>query len=163
MSKVYNFNDYDKNLSLKVSHELWLIILYLLHPFILLLSTVRMGRGGSGVTGVDGLKNLVYPDDFSLVLAILATMPTLLFVFAWTRRKPGAPALVQRLWAKGATLLAAAAALYIVVVFVPLLTRAVASIHPVGWAQVAISIFIIVDLFKSQRIKDTFADFPVAK
>jgi hypothetical protein len=159
MSKAYDVNDYDKNLSLKVSYDLWLIILYLLHPLILLLSTLRMAQR----TGVGSLRELVYPDDFSLALSILATVPVLLFVYAWTRREPGAPAFVQRLWAKGALLLAAAAALYIATVFVPLLTHAAASIQPVGWAQVAISVFIIVDLFTSRRVRDTFADFPGEK
>ncbi|MDH3981192.1 MAG: DUF2919 domain-containing protein [Gammaproteobacteria bacterium] len=156
-----NHYDYDKYLSLKVSQELWLIILYLLHPFILLFSTIRLGRGGAkGVSGVDGLKRLVYQDNFSLALAILATVPVLLLVYAWVRRKPGAPAFVRRLWAKGVVLLTSAAVLYIGGVFVPLLTHVIASIRPIGWGQVAISILIIFYLFTSKRVRDIFADFP---
>ena len=45
MSKVYEFSDYDKYLSLKINFEVWLIIAYFLRPFILKISTIQMGRG----------------------------------------------------------------------------------------------------------------------
>ena len=132
MSKLYDFSEYDKYLSLKVNAGLWFVILYLLRPYIVLIGTMKLGRGSSGATGIEGVRNILYPDDFSMVLAILATVPALLFFYAWSRRKPGAGALVKQLWENGIRLLAAAAILNIVIVFVPLLTGAVARIHLLG-------------------------------
>jgi hypothetical protein len=163
MSRLYDFNQYDKYFSLKVNTGLWLVILYLMRPYIVLIGTLKMGRGSSGAVGVEGVRNILYPDNFSIVLAILATIPALLFMYAWSRRKPGAGALVIKLWKQGANLLAAAAAMNIVIVFVPWLTGAVVRIHALGWVQVGFAIVIIGYLYSSRRARDTFADFPVEK
>jgi len=160
MSKLYDFSEYDKYLCLKVSAGLWFVILYLLRPYIILAASLRMGRGGSGAAGAGGVRNLLYPDDFSLVLALLATVPALLFVYAWTRRRPGAGVLVKQLWKNGANLLAAAAVLNIVIVFVPLLTGAVTRVHLLGWVQIALVPVIVGYLYSSRRIRDTLEDFP---
>jgi len=163
MSRLYDFNQYDKYFSLKVNTELWLVILYLLRPYIVLIGTMKLGRGASGAVGVEGVRNILYPDNFSIVLAILATIPALLFMYAWSRRKPGAGTLAKKLWKQGANLLGAAAAMNIVIVFVPWLTGALARIHVLGWVQVGFAILIIGYLYSSRRVRDTFADFPVEK
>ena len=57
MSNVYSFNDYDKNHSLKVSTELLVIILYLMQPYFIWLSSLGLGgkRLGSGAKrGIPG-------------------------------------------------------------------------------------------------------------
>lgn len=163
MSRLYDFSEYDKFLSLKVGAGLWLVMLYLLRPYIVLIATFRMGRGGTGAAGIDGIRNILYPDDFSLVLALLSTLPALLFFYAWSRRKPGGGPLVKKLWKNGAGLLVAAAVLNIVVVLVPLLTGAVAAVHLLGWLQIVLAVVIIGYLCSSRRVRDTFADFPVGK
>ena len=63
MSRVYPFSAYDKYMSLKLDSNMWLIMVYFLHPFILKLSTIQMGRGVKSGS-VSGLKDLVYPNDF---------------------------------------------------------------------------------------------------
>jgi phosphoglycerol transferase MdoB-like AlkP superfamily enzyme len=160
MSNVYDFTEYDKYLSLKVSTGLWLTILYLLRPYIVLIGAIGMGQRGTGSDGIDGVRNILYPDDFSLTLAILATMPALLFIYAWSRRKPGAGPLVKKLWRNGVVLLAVAASLNIVIVFVPLLTGAMDRVHLLSWVQIGFALAIIAYLYASRRVKDTFADFP---
>ena len=160
LSQVYSFKDYDKYMSLKLSFETWLIVAYLLRPYILKISSIRMGMGGSGATGAEGLKELVYPDNFSMVLGILATIPVFLFLFAWIKRKPGASEFVTKLWHKGSMILVSTAVLNIAIVFVPLLTGAIHSIHLGGWIQIGIALLIILYLVMSQRVKDAFADFP---
>jgi hypothetical protein len=160
MSRVYSYKDYDKFLCLKVSSEMWLIMLYLLRPYILLISTLRLGRGGGNSKGISGLKDMVYPDDFSLALGIFATIPVLILMYGLMKRKPGAPDYVQKIWRHGTWLLIAAAVLNIVIVFVPLLLGLIAQIHPAGWVQVVLPLPIILYLYFSQRVKDTFADFP---
>lgn len=156
MSKLYGFSEYDKYFSLKVSAELWIIILYLLRPYIVLIASMGSGQGESG-----GIRNILYPDDLSLTLAIFSTIPALLFFYVWSRRKPGAGTMVKKLWANGGKLLVAAAVLNIAIVFVPLLSGIVSSIHALGWVQVGIAVIIIFYLLGSRRARDTFADFPV--
>ena len=160
MSAEYTYKDYDKYLCLKPGSDLLLAILFLLRPYVLLVSTIRMGRGGTGVSGVGGLKELVYPNDLSLTAGILATVPVILFLVAWVKRKPGAPAFVRIIWTRGAAILTTAAVLSALAVVVPVLTGAMHGIHMVGWVEIAVSVLIILYLQLSQRIKDAFADFP---
>jgi len=165
MTKVYSFNDYDKYFSLKAGPGLWLVVFYLTHPYLLLFSAAGFGKGrsGGGGVGVEGFKNIIYPDNFVLMAAILATLPTLLFIYAWARRRPGAPEAVRKIWPRGAYLLGANAVLNILIVFMPLLTgslHSIRSIHISSWGQVVLSILVIVYLGFSQRVKDMLADFP---
>ena len=139
---------------------MWLIIAYLLRPYIILLSSLRRSRGGGGVGGVDGLKNMVYPDELTLVLGIIATLPVFLFLLAWIKRKPGASEFIRNVWHHGGAILLSAAVLNVVIVFLPLLTGVIHRIQSWGWIQVGIALMIIWYLSFSGRAKDTFEDFP---
>jgi hypothetical protein len=163
MLKEYSYNDYDKYLCLKAGFGLWLVVSFLLRPYILLVSSFRMGPGGSGLKGVGGLKDLVYPDDLSLILGILATIPVLIFLYAWIRREPGAPDLVRKAWRHGKLLLVASVLLGMVAVFVPVWTGFVHKIQAAGWSQVSLSVIAVWYLQFSDRVNDTFRDFPEAK
>ena len=158
MSKLYSFSDYDKYMSLKPDLEVWLIIAYFLRPFILKISTIQMGRGAKSGS-VSGLKDLVYPNDFGFFIAFLATIPVLMLVFAYAKRKPGASGLVRNIWHKGRMLLIVTAVLNLVIIFVPFVVDLTYRINMLGWAQLAIAVFIIYYLYATQRVKDTFADF----
>jgi len=162
MPKVYSFHDYDKYLSLKAGAGLWLVVIYLMHPYLLLVSAAGFGKGrsGSGGVGVEGFKNMIYPDNFVLMAAILATFPALLFIYAWGRRRPGASEMVRKLWHHGALLLMACAGLDILVVFAPFVTRDAHHIHITGWIQLVIAVLIVVYLLFSPRVKAVLADFP---
>jgi hypothetical protein len=159
MSKLYSFSDYDKNMSLKLDSGMWLIIVYFLRPFIMKVSTIQMGRGTKS-DSVGVLKDLVYPDDFGFFIAFLATIPVLLLVFFYAKRKPGASGLVRKIWHKGRTLLLVTAILNISIIFVPFLLDLTHSINILGWAQLVIALYIIFYLYTKQRVVDTFADFP---
>ena len=159
-SKVYSFRDYDKYMSLKLNLETWLIVVYFLRPYILKFSTIRLGKGAGPRAGMDGFKLLVYPDDFSLALGVIASIPVFLFLFVWIKRKPGAAEFVIKLWHKSVVILYSAAALNIAIIFVPLLTSVTHRVQLGGWIQVGIALLIILYLALSQRVKDTFADFP---
>ena len=160
MSKIYSFPDYDKYMSLKLDFEVWLIIAYFLRPFILKVSTIQMGRGGVKSDSVSGLKDMVYPDDFGFFIAFLATIPVLLLVFAYAKRKPGASGLVRKIWHNGRTLLLVTAVLNIIIIFVPFLMDLTHSINVLGWFQLVIALYIVFYLYTQQRVVDTFADFP---
>ena len=159
MSRVYPFSAYDKNMSLKLDSNMWLIIVYFLHPFILKVSTIQMGRGAKS-DSVSGLKNLIYPNDFGFFLAFIATIPVLLLILAYTKRKPGASEFVQSLWRNGRNLLAMAAILNMIVIVVTFLANITHSINIYGWGQFAVAVAIIIYLYTSARVTDTFADFP---
>jgi len=159
MSRVYPFTAYDKYMSLKLDSNMWFIIVYFLRPFLLKVSTIQMGRGAKS-DSVSGLKNLFYPNDFGFFLAFVATIPVLLLVFAYAKRKPDASEFVQSLWRNGKKLLVAAAVLNIVVIFIPFLANITHSINIYGWGQLAMAVAIIIYLYSSKRVTDTFADFP---
>ncbi len=160
MSKLYNFSDYDKYLSLKINFELWLIIAYFMRPLILKASTIQMGFGAKSKS-VSGLKDLVYPHDFGFFLAILATLPVFLVIYAYMKRKPEAPDYIRALWRISGKLLLLTAVLNIVIVFVPSLVGMAYHINLLGWGQLVIAVLITVYLLMSRRVRDTFADFPV--
>jgi hypothetical protein len=159
MSRVYPFSAYDKYMSLKFDTNMWLVIVYFLHPYILKISTIQMGRGARS-DSVAGLKNLIYPDDFGFFLAFVASIPVLVVVVAYARRKPDAPQWVRSIWRNGRNLMLVAAVLSIVVVFIPFLAELSHSIPVYGWGQLAVAAGIIYYLFTSTRVADTFADFP---
>ena len=160
MSKVYPFTAYDKHMSLKLDSNMWLIIIYFLRPFIMKIYTIQMGRGAKS-DSVSGLKDLVYPNDFGFFLAFIATVPVLMLIFAYAKRKPGASDLIQSIWRNGRNLLVAAAVVNIIVIFIPFFMHLTHSINVYGWGQLAVAIGIIVYLYQSKRVTDTFADFPV--
>ena len=160
MSKVYSFKDYDKYLCLKASSELWLVLLFLLRPLVLVILSFLLGLRGGNAAVAEKFQSVLYPDDIALTLAILTTIPALIFVYAWVKRKPGAPDCVRKICHHGASLLTLAAVLNIILIFVPLLTVDYHKIHLVGWVEIAISMLVIGYLQYSQRVKDAFADFP---
>ena len=159
MSKLYTFSDYDKYMSLKPDFEMWLIMVYFLRPFIMKISTIQMGRGAKS-DSVSGLKDMVYPNDFGFFIAFLATVPVILLLFVYVKRKPGASQWVRKIWRHGKTLLIVTAVLNVAIIFVPFLLDLTHSINMLGWAQLAIALFIIFYLYTTKRVKDVFADFP---
>ncbi len=48
----------------------------------------------------------------------------------------------------------------IVVIFIPFIANITHSINAYGWVQLAVAVAIIVYLYSSKRVTDTFADFP---
>jgi hypothetical protein len=159
MSKKYSFPDYDKNLALKLSVEMWLIIVYFLRPLVLKVLTIKMGRGAtSGNTS--WLKEIIYPDDFGFFIAILAALPVIPVMIAYNKRKPGASDAIKTLWRNGTNFLSVAAILNIIVIFIPLVVKPFYHITMLSWIQLAVAVGVLIFLRTSQRVKDTFADFP---
>jgi hypothetical protein len=96
------------------------------------------------------------------VLAVLASIPAIFVIVAWIKKNPASPAFIRKVWQHGAMILTISAVLNIVIVFVPLMTGTVRSINMVGWGQLGVSLLIIGYLYFSERVRDTFADFPSA-
>ena len=97
VKKVYSFEEYDKYLCLKPSRGLYLVVLFLLLPFVIKLLTFLFGRRGGDTTIMRDIQNVLYPNDLALMLAFLSSMPALIFMYAWIRRKPGAPENVKKI------------------------------------------------------------------
>ena len=57
-------------------------------------------------------------------------------------------------------MLSATAIMNVITIFVPLLTGVIHRIHWISWVQAGLSFVIIAYLRSSQRVKDTFSDFP---
>ena len=154
MPEHYSIADYDKHLSLKVNGVMWLIILFLLRPYVI--GVMSIANRADQMQ----LINMIYSNHLSMSLSAFAGIPVLLVVYAWARRLPDASSFVRRTWGKGATLLAASAALNAAIVFSPLWLGTARKISVYGWGQLFICVVILFTLFSSKYIKDCFADFP---
>jgi len=162
MSRPYDLNEYDWHMCLKVGAGRWVVIRYLMRPFLMILAARGMGRMAASPAAAGPVQHILYPDSISLWVGILTTFPVILFNSAWSRRSPGAIAGVQTLWKNSARLLASASHLNIAAVFVPLVRGVSTEIPVIGRVQVGIVAAIMVYLFVSRRVRDTCADFPAA-
>ncbi len=118
-----------------------------------------MGRGEKN-SNVSLLEEAMYPDDFSLFIAIVAALPVFPVIFAAFKRKPEASDLIRKLWRNGRNFITVAAVMNIIILFVPFEHFSIYSFTRVDWIQLAIAVGIIYFMHTSQRVKDTFADFP---
>ena len=121
---------------------IWLVIIYFLRPFILKVSSIQMGQGLKN-ENVKLLKETVYPDDFSFFIAILAVLPIIPVMIAYSKRMPGASDSIKTLWRNGVNFLIVAAVLNIIIIFVPLAVKPFYHINMLGWIQLAIAVGII--------------------
>ncbi len=154
MSKYHSISRYDKNLCLKPNVTIWLVTLFLLRAYIILILSVVNMKDRTG------LIDLFYPDRLAMSLAALAGIPAALFVYAWIKRKPGAPRHVRTIWGKGRAFLVVSALLSACVIFVPLWMGKVHAIYPRDWVQFAITVLIVIAVYSSSYIRDCFNDFP---
>jgi hypothetical protein len=159
MNRVYSYSAYDKYLALKIDFKLWLVIVYLLRPVLVKLAGFR--SRGEAAEGARKVMDMLYPDDFSLFIALVVTIPTVLVLFAYAKRKPGASSFIRRIWSNGAILLMVTAGLNMATIVLPLIMGSIHHLGVYGWGQLAVAVFIFWYLFASRRVKDTFADFPV--
>ncbi len=157
MSKHHSISSYDKNLCLKPNVAIWLIILFLLRPYVVLTASVV------NMTDRTGLINLVYPDRLTMSLGALTGVPAALLAYAWIKRKPDAPPHTRKIWEKGREILAVSALLNACVMFVPAWIGAVRVISPGDWVQFVLALMIVIVVYSSSYIRDCFNDFPGGK
>lgn len=150
----YPLSAYDKYVSLDMSVGMWLVIAFLVRPYVIVLMSVANRRNPMA------LIDTFYADRSHLALGALAAIPAVLLVIAWNKRKPEASALARRLWHRGRALLAASAVLNAVIGLLPLVHGRAGGIDYIGVVQLALCGWILVYLYESERVRDTFADFP---
>ncbi len=152
MAENYPLERYDKYLCLRMNETLWLILLFLLRPYLITIMSL-VNR-----TDRTGLINMVYSDKMILWWAFLAGVPAIFVFYAWSRKRPGASSFVRKVWRRGRPLLAVSAIFNVAIVFAPLLMGH--RMSTAGWTQLVISIGIVVTLYSSSYIRDCFSDFP---
>ena len=154
MARQYPFSAYDKYLSLKLSIPMWGAVLFLARPFVILLLSVANKKDRTG------LLSTFYHDPVSFAIDTFAALPALLVLIAWARHYPEASQPIRRIWAQGRLLLLLATLLNIASIFLPLLWNPDLRMDIPELAKFAISAAILYMLIKSERVKDTFNDFP---
>jgi len=152
--KKYPFSAYDKYLNLRISPLMWMAILFLARPFVILIISITNRRDRMGIL------QMFNGDPALSFLGALAAIPVMLVVVAWIRRKPDASPLVRRIWTNGRSLLILASILNIAIMILPALTGSFSAINAAGGAETVVCILIIFYLARSERVKDTFGDFP---
>lgn len=146
---IYQASDYDVNAYLKIPIIGWLIVAYLSAPLLVLIASV------SNKSDRFGLLSMIYTDPLWTWLASVASIPALIIVYSWSKRIPGAPPHIFRIWRQGRTLL-----------FVSLtMNELLVSLqHPwtskVFFTQSCLYLLMIYYLIRSRRLRDTFADIP---
>ena len=133
---------------------MWAGILFLARPFAILLMSVANRRDRTGLLGT------FYHDPVSLAIDTFAALPALLVIIAWARRRPEAARTIRWLWAHGRTLLLASTLLNITSVFLPLIWNPDVRMETPELAKLAICTVLLYTFIKSERLRDTFNDFP---
>jgi hypothetical protein len=150
----YPLSAYDKYVCLDMSVGMWLVIAFLLRPYLIVIISLANRQDRMGVI------DMFYADRSHLALGALAAIPAVLVFIAWNKRKPGASAFARALWHRGRALLAVSAVLNAVIGLLPLLEGRPGGMDYFGVVQLVLCGWILVYLHDSERVRDTFADFP---
>jgi hypothetical protein len=150
----YGFHNYDDFFCLRPP---WLLIAALIYLCRSLVGIAMSGLAG-GVP--PGLGDVV--DTDMLWAGCVAALPALLLLYAFGARVEGAPAFVRWIWGHGRALVAVSVAMHIAVAAAQL------GVEPRSWlgsslaekAVVLADLAVVVYVFSSARVKQTFLDFP---
>jgi hypothetical protein len=153
----YGFGSFDDYFCLRPSRMLIASLIFLCRSVI---AVVAFGLGGDGAEQL--LGGIVDPE--ANWAGVLAAAPALLVLYALVARVPRAPSFVQWTWKHGRLLVALSALCHIGIAAVYY------SSDPRHWhglsaldAAVALAdLAIVVYVFSSSRVRQTFADFPSA-
>lgn len=148
-------NAYTDDGALKVALTLWLVMAYLgrnlLFVFIGGVSTFAGRRFSSSATD--------YSPLFSNEMLLLASLPAIIVIVAAFRRVPSAGAVARKIWRNGRWILIAAVILDLMIVWM-ISPRQPHAISTLQVAFVILDVYALIYLFRSSRVRDTFADFP---
>ena len=150
--------DLDEHGCLKPTFGLWLVTVYLSRHVVLLL----LGAASSFANFTYGQTGADYSVVFSHPWFLAASAPALAVLFAAVRRTPSAPQLVRTVWKAGRLLLMLAASLDLALLGV-LAGFGGLTIQTGHIAQGFFDLLCLRYLTGTNRVRDTFADFPGAK
>ncbi len=92
MQEKYSIESYDENLCLRINETLWVILLFLLRPYLVTIISLASRTDRARII------NMIYSDRMALWWGLLAGVPAILVIYAWIKRKPDAPSFVRMLW-----------------------------------------------------------------
>ena len=155
----YSPEDYDKFFCLKPSFGLYLALIFGIKDFLLVILPA-FASFKSNSTSLDYLAGLVQPEMF------IADLMVIVVWLALFKRNPDSKVVWKNIWSKGRLMLVVAFGVHVAILLVEQLYafNAVAN-----WQRaldlklvylLIINLIFIANLSTSQRIKDTFADWP---
>jgi len=155
----YSPEDYDKFFCLKPSFGLYLALIFGIKDFLLVILPA-FASFKSNSTSLDYLAGLVQPEMF------IADLMVIVVWLALFKRNPDSKVVWKNIWLKGRLILVVAFSVHVAILLVEQLYafNAVAN-----WQRaldlklvylLIINLIFIANLSTSQRIKDTFADWP---
>jgi hypothetical protein len=151
--KKYPASAYDDNLCIKISIGLWLTIVFLLRPYVVMLLSF------ANMSNTMELIHLLYVNDTTFALSAVAALPTVVLFITWTKRRPDSGRAIRWIWNHGRAFLAVSIVLNLIIVVIsafwarrgPQFADAI---------QAILIVYIILYLYRSERVRDTFQDFP---
>ena len=155
----YSPEDYDKFFCLKPSFSLYLALIFGIKDFLLVILPA-FASFKSNSTSLDYLAGLVQPEMF------IADLMVIVVWLALFKRNPDSKVVWKNIWSKGRLMLIVAFGIHAAILLVEQMYafNAVAN-----WQRaldlkiiylLAINLIFLANLLTSQRIKDTFADWP---
>jgi len=155
----YTPSDYDKYLCLKPSFGLYLALVFGIKDFLLIILPI-LASFKSKSTSLDYLAELVQPE---MLIADLIVIVVWLALF---NRNPESKVIWKNIWSKGRLMLIVAFGLHAAILLVEQFYGLNASAN---WQRgldlkvvylFIVNIIFLVNLLTSQRIRETFADWP---
>lgn len=151
--QTYPFSAYDRNLCLKMNAAMWAVLAFLLRPYVIVVASISNRADRTGIV------HTFYPDKTALALSALAAIPAMVLVYAWLMRQSAVQGLPRRIWHRGRDIM-----LVISLVNIPVLVGpavlAGSMLTPGIVLQLAGCALLIWYLVRSQRVVDTFEDYP---
>ncbi len=151
---IYPPSAYNDQLHLKIDLFTWAIVAFIMRPIVVFVASITQKKADRFA-----LLNTFYPEPIWAYISVAAAIPAMLLVFAWWKRSPEAPPKVRWLWHRGRSLIAASLILNIVFLALPTWFLGQHFTAPII-AQIGLCAIALYYVFRSARVRDTFADFP---
>jgi hypothetical protein len=146
----YSLEEYDKHVCLKPDTEMWLVMIYLAHGFVIfmiyLVGVFRMKNGGFDYLG-----------DIN-PLFVIGAIPAVLVIWAYFRRAPEESDKIKRIWVNGRSLLILSCMINMLQPIMIIVSSQTANF--VSSALLAVDFVVLVYLVISTRVKDVFSEYP---
>ena len=153
--KTYPSFAYDEHFCIKIGIGLWIVMLFLLRPYLAMLLSF------ANTSDPTELIDLVFDTRRALALQAVAALPAMMLFVAYSRRRPAAGAAVRWIWHRGKTLLILSVLGNLSILLGPIFWENTAPGFS-SWVQAVAAMGMVFYLFRSERVRDTFHDFPAA-
>ena len=150
----YGFNDFDRHMCLKPGVWTWLVVAFLMRPYVVI--AISFANKGDRM----GLIDMIYPDRIWLAIDTLAALPAVAMVLAYALRSPSAGRRIRWLWGSGRALLMLSAGANAVVALASLILGNDERAAVLSPSLLCVSAWSLWYLISADRVKDAFGDFP---